>query len=258
MPMPEGGDREAYLTADYNAEMIEHVERYPCVRDKAIFVGDPEDVVDASFGPGLPQIRAWTEMNFDFSGYILGVDPAEIADRAALRQRLGYATDEKVCVVTVGGSGVGRPLLRRVIEAVPAVRSRLPELRIIVIAGPRIDPASLPQYSGVEIYGYLDDLHHHLAACDIALVQGGLATCMELTAARVPFLYFPLRNHFEQNVHVRHRLDRYAAGRRLDYDMADPDEISEAIAQELGHTIAYRSVESDGDLRAARLLAETL
>ena len=29
LPMPAGGEREAYLTADYNAEMIEHVERYP-------------------------------------------------------------------------------------------------------------------------------------------------------------------------------------------------------------------------------------
>ena len=43
------------------------------------------------------------------------------------------------------------------------------------------------------------DLDRHLAACDLALVQGGLTTCMELAAAGTPFLYFPLRNHFEQN-----------------------------------------------------------
>ena len=41
---------------------------------------------------------------------------------------------------------------------------------------------------------------------------------MELAAARRPFLYFPLRNHFEQNRHVRHRLERYGAGRYMDYD----------------------------------------
>ncbi len=29
LPMPAGGEREAFLTADYNAEMIEHIERYP-------------------------------------------------------------------------------------------------------------------------------------------------------------------------------------------------------------------------------------
>ena len=41
LPMPAGGDREAFLTADYNAEMIEQVERFPRIRDRAIFVGDP-------------------------------------------------------------------------------------------------------------------------------------------------------------------------------------------------------------------------
>ena len=65
---------------------------------------------------------------------------------------------------------------------------------------------------------YVPNLYRHLAACDLAVVQGGLTTTMELTASRRPFLYFPLRHHFEQNIHVRHRLDRYGAGRRMDYD----------------------------------------
>ena len=52
LPMPSGGEREAFLTADYNAEMIEHVERFPRLRDRAIFVGDPDDIVPDDFGPG--------------------------------------------------------------------------------------------------------------------------------------------------------------------------------------------------------------
>ena len=40
LPMPEGGEEEARLTADYNAEMIEQIARFPRVRDRAIFVGD--------------------------------------------------------------------------------------------------------------------------------------------------------------------------------------------------------------------------
>ena len=39
--MPDGGEREAFLTADYNAEMVEHVRDHPEVRDRAIFVGEP-------------------------------------------------------------------------------------------------------------------------------------------------------------------------------------------------------------------------
>jgi hypothetical protein len=45
---------------------------------------------------------------------------------------------------------------------------------------------------------------------------------MELTASRRPFLYFPLRHHFEQNLHVRHRLERYRAERCMDYQTAEP------------------------------------
>ena len=46
--------------------MIEHIDRYPRVRDRAIFVGDPDDIVPDTFGPGLPRIRDWTEQHYDF------------------------------------------------------------------------------------------------------------------------------------------------------------------------------------------------
>jgi hypothetical protein len=61
LPMPGGGPREAMLTADYNAEMIEQIARFPRVRDRAIFVGDPGDIVPDAFGSGLPLIRDWTK-----------------------------------------------------------------------------------------------------------------------------------------------------------------------------------------------------
>ena len=84
-------------------------------------------------------------------------------------------------------------------------------------------------------------LYQHLAAADLAVVQGGLTTTMELTANQRPFIYVPLRHHFEQNFHVRHRLERYGAGRCLDYEQAvDPDALAEAIVQEVGHEVSYR------------------
>ena len=79
---------------------------------------------------------------------------------------------------------------------------------------------------------------------------------MELTANRRPFLYFPLRHHFEQNFHVAHRLDRYQAGRRMDYATATPEVIAAAIAAELGRPVDYRPVETDGAARAANLIAQ--
>src|SRR6266508_2412382 len=258
LPLPDGEEREAYLTADYNAEMIEHIARFPRLRDRAIFVGNTDDIVPDAFGPDLPLIRDWTEQHYDFAGYVTGFDPAELADRESLRAELGYQPDEQVCIVTVGGSGVGSHLLRRVIEAFPGAKQRVPALRMVVVAGPRIDPASLPSYPGLEARAYVHDLYRHLAACDLAVVQGGLTTTMELAANRRPFLYFPLRHHFEQNFHVRHRLARYGAGRCMDFDESTPEVIADAIAAEIGRPVEYRAVETDGAARAAAHIAEML
>ncbi len=258
LPMPDGGEPEAGLTADHNAEMLEQIERFPRVRDRAIFVGDPEDVVAETFGPGLPAIADWTGAHYDFAGYVTGFDPAPLADREKLRAELGYGPDEQVCLVTVGGSGVGRSLLERVMRAFPEATRRVDGLRMVVVAGPRIDPASLPRHDGLEVRAYVPDLYRHLAACDLAVVQGGLTTAMELTANRRPFLYFPLRHHFEQHFHVHHRLERYGAGRRMDFETATPDVIAQAIAEEIGREVDYRPVETGGAERAAALIAELL
>ncbi|MGH3442396.1 MAG: glycosyltransferase [Nitriliruptorales bacterium] len=258
LPMTDGGDREAHLTADCNAEMIEHIARYPRVRDRALFVGDPDDIVPDAFGPNLPLIRDWTEEHYAFPGCITGFDPAAFADREALRAELGYADDEQFCVVTVGGSGVGGDLLRRVVDAFPEAKRRVPDLRMVVVAGPRIDPASLPVRDGLEVRAYVPQLYRHLAACDLAVVQGGLTTSMELTATGRPFIYVPLRHHFEQNHHVSHRLRRHRAGRRLDFEDSTPEGLADAIADEIGRETDYRPVRTDGAARAAALLGELL
>ena len=258
LPMPDGGDRERFLTADYNAEMIEQIARFPSLRDRSVFVGNSGDVVPDAFGDGLPPIRDWVERNYQFSGYVSGLSPDELADREAIRADLGYRSGEQVCVVTVGGSGVGGDLLHRVVAAFPEARRLIPGLRMIVVAGPRIDPDSFPARDGLEVHGYVHDLYRHLAACDLAVVQGGLTTTMELTAGQRPFIYVPLRHHFEQNFHVRHRLAQYGAGRCVDYGETAPDVLAGVMAEEISRPVRYRPVETDGAARAAACLAELI
>jgi pimeloyl-ACP methyl ester carboxylesterase/predicted glycosyltransferase len=258
LPMPDGGPAEQALTADYNAEMIEQIARFPRVRDRALFIGNPDDIVPDRFGDALPAIRDWTERHYDFTGYVTGFDPAEVADRDELRARFGWSADDRVCMVTVGGTGVGEHLLRRAIAAHPHAAKRIAGLRTVVVTGPRIDPASLPNPPGLELHPYMPDLHLRLAACDLAVVQGGLSTAMELTAAGRPFIYVPLDHHFEQQIHVPHRLSRYGAGRRVDYADATPQRLADAMVDELARPVTYRAVESGGAARAAAFLAELL
>ncbi|GAA1898000.1 alpha/beta fold hydrolase [Asanoa iriomotensis] len=248
-------DAESELTADYNAEMVEQIARFPRLRDRAVFVGNPADLVDDPLGPGLPSVRDWTLAHYAFSGYVRDFPPVDDDERARLRAEFGWTPDERVCVVTVGGSGVGGHLLRKVVDAFPAARRAVPGLRLVVVAGPRVDHRIEPR-DGIEIHGYVHRLHRMLAACDLAITHGGLTTTMTLTAHRRPFLYVPLRNHFEQNRHVRHRLDTYRAGRFVDYGQTDPDNLAVLMAAELAKRTDYRPVETDGAERAAALLAE--
>jgi pimeloyl-ACP methyl ester carboxylesterase/predicted glycosyltransferase len=252
---------EEWLTADYNSEMIEQIARYPRVRDRALFIGNPADVVPDAFGPGLPLIRSWAEAHYAFPGYVQYFDARRCVDQSAsLRDDLGFARGERVVFAAVGGTAVGRALLERILASFPEAKRKVPELRLIVVAGPRIQPESLPQVEGVEVRGYVPNLYEHFAACDLALVQGGLSTTMELVATGRPFLYFPLRNHFEQTFHVPHRLANYGVGTeaRMDFAACTPDRLAEQMLKGLCSAPEYRPIEAGGAERAARVIAELL
>jgi predicted glycosyltransferase len=257
--LPMGGDeREDFLCADRNAEDIEHVARFPYLRDAAIFVGNRADVTEQPFGPGLPGIREWTDRNFSYSGYALPFDPAALADTEALRARLGYGRDERIAIASVGGTGVGAPLLRKIAQAFPRMKREEPGLRMILVAGPRMDAGAFPVIDGLEVRPYVHNLFEHLACCDLALVQGGLSTCMELVATRRPFVSFPLQHHFEQCVHVRRRLANYGADRSLDYAGLTPETLADEALAAMHQPVRYEAVELDGAARAARRIAEVL
>ncbi len=258
LPLPEGGPREAELTADYNAETIEHIDAHPGVRDRAIYIGDRDDAVAESFGPGLPSIRAWTEEHFQFVGYVSRFPATAPEGRDALRAELGYRDDQPVCLVTVGGSGVGEELLRRAVAALPHALERDSRLRMMAIAGPRIDPARIQPQDNLEVRGFVPDLQRHLAACDVAIIQGGLATAMELTANRRPFVYVPLERHYEQLIHVHHRLRRHRAGRCVRFRDTEPEPLAGAIIEQLNAPTDYLPIDPGAAQRAADLIAELL
>lgn len=262
LPMSPTDSAESRLATDWNAEMIGFVERHPDVRDAALFIGDEADVVDLPFGPGLPSIREWTAAHHAFPGYINPVEGLAAVDHGRTRRALGLPEDAVVCLVAVGGSGIGRALIRRLLEVVPALRARLPALVFDVVTGPRINPAELPRTEGVSFRPFVPDFLSHVQACDVAVVQGGLSTCMELTCLGKPFLYVPLEQHFEQQIHVHHRLQRYGCGERLLFgELNDPDRLAGQLERLLersatGH--AAPAPEYGGAARAADTIAGLL
>ncbi|MGH7389281.1 MAG: alpha/beta fold hydrolase [Candidatus Rokuibacteriota bacterium] len=241
-----------------NAENIDHLRLHPDVRDLSVMLGDEEDVLDRPFGPHLPNMRQWAVEHFKFPGYTYYFDPAEYRDREGLRRELGYGDGERVILVSVGGTAVGRNLLLKCARAFEIVAGQLPDTRMILVAGPRLDPADFPKHPRLDVRAYVPHLFRHHAAADLAIVQGGLTTTMELAAFRTPFLYFPLRNHWEQQFLVSRRLDRLGAGVRMDYDRTTPEALGAGMLDHLGKPVHWREAPRGGTERAARMIAELL
>jgi len=258
MPMASGGEREQLLSTDYNAEMIEHVETHPSVRNLSVFIGNEDDIIPGRFGPGMPSIRDWTQAHYDFSGYVLPFDPRDFQDRTSLRRELGYDPDRTLIVATVGGSAVGVHLLHRIANAFELVHAEQPEAELLLVCGPRIDPSQFAPQPGMKVVGYVHDLFKTLACCDLAVVQAGLSTTMELIANQRPFIHIPLRNHFEQNYHVANRIRRYGAPPPTRYEEASPKQLAEQMRQRLHNDVSYASVETDGAFKVARLISPLL
>ena len=160
--------------------------------------------------------------------------------------------------MTVGGSGRRRGAAPPVIAAYPEAARRVNGLRMIAVAGPRIDPASLEAPPGVEVRGFVPDLYRHLAACDLAVVQGGLTTTMELAAAGGRSSTSRCATTSSRTATSGTASTATAPAGCMDYATSTPDAIAAAIAEEIDRPVTSRPVEIDGAARAAALIAELL
>ena len=258
LPMPDGGEHEAFLTTDYNAEMIEHIARYPWIRDRAIFVGNPDDIVARPFGAGLPAIRDWTEEHFAFSGYITGFTPPPPDEVPGLARRARLPTTTSWCASSPSAAAAsgGRSSTR----SSPPTRSakrQLPALRMVAVAGPRIDPAAFPSHPGLEVHGYVDRLYRHLSRLRPRRRPGWAHDDdgAGRRQAAVPLLPAapPLRAELPRAPPPRSVRRRPLHGLR--HDRSRLPRRGHRRRASAGRS-TYRDVETDGAARAAQLIAE--
>ena len=126
VPMADGGDHEAFLTSDYNAEMVEHVARYPRLRDRSVFVGDPEDLVAGSLGPDLPDDPRLDAGALRVQRLRDGRPPRRRGPTSDSGGGSGTPTTRSSASPASAGPRVGAPLLRRIIDAYDAASARVP------------------------------------------------------------------------------------------------------------------------------------
>jgi len=233
------------------------LEKPPAQMDMCLFVGEEEDIPDTKIGFMLPTRREWARACCKFVGHVFPFDPQEYQDKAKVRASLGYG-NEPLVICSIGGTAIGRELLLLCARSFPVLKERLPELRMILVCGPRLEAGSMDVPQAVEVRGYVPNLYQHLAASDLAVVQGGGTTTMELAALRRPFVYFPLENHYEQQVLVAGALKRHGAGVNMTYSKTTPESLAEAIILNIGKEVTYPPIPADGARKAAQLIGQLL
>jgi UDP-N-acetylglucosamine:LPS N-acetylglucosamine transferase len=226
-------------------------------KNLALFAGESEDVSEEKLGFLLPSRRNHAKTYYKFTGHILPFEPAEYADNTRVREKLGFGK-EPLVVCSIGGTAIGKDLLELCGRAYSIIKRKIPDLRMVLICGPRLSVDSVEVPDGVEVKGYVPALYEHFAASDLAIVQGGGTTTLELTALRRPFLYFPLANHCEQQVHVAGRLARHKAGVKMVYSQTTPEILAEKVISNLGKSVNYSPIPVQGAQMAAQLIGELL
>lgn len=222
-----------------------------------IFFGDLEDIPDEKLGMGMVNAREGARDRFDIAGNPLQFNPEDYLDKKIIRERLGYGP-EKLIICSAGGTAVGRELLRLCLDALPLMKERMPGLRMLVVKGPRMaaDLGVVPD--GATVRDYVPDLFEHFAAADMAIVQGGGGSTLELAALRKPFLYFPLEGHSEQQVNVASKLERNGIGVRCSFKGMTQQKLAELVEKNMGIVVPRPKMSFDGCANAARIISEKL
>jgi len=220
--------------------------------DLSLFIGEPDDVPDKSFGFLLPNRRTYADRRMNYVGYIIPFNPGEYINTDEMKKKLGYSNDPLV-LCTVGGTSIGKELLDLCCESYSYMQAKDKDIQMVVVAGPRIDLDSLCVEDGVQLYGYVPDLYKHIAAADVVITQGGGGTTLELAALRKPFIYFPVEGHFEQEVHVAGRLERHGVGVKMKYSETHPESLAEQTLNLIG-TSPECSLPIKGAEKAAHLI----
>jgi predicted glycosyltransferase len=224
----------------------------------ALFIGEPEDIPDTALGWGLPNRREHARSHYQFVGHAIGFRPEDLPDRAAWRHALGYG-EEALVVCAAGGTSIGRGLLELCGAAWLPLRESLPEVRMVLVCGPRLPVESVRAPKGVEVRGYVPRLYEHFASSDVSVVQCGASSTTELAALRKRFVYFPVDGHFEQDM-VAARLARYGVGRRMSLPGTTPAALAGAILGEYARsgTSTPSSLPTDGARNAAMHILNVL
>lgn len=224
--------------------------------DLALFVGEPDDIPDKSFGFGLPNRRDFANALYTFVGYVFPFVPEEFTNKSKLKKELGYGT-ESLLICSIGGTAIGKELMEFCGKATKIVKKKIPDIHTVFVTGPRLAVESVTLPVEIEVKGFVSRLYQHFAASDIAVIQGGATSAFELAALQTPFIYFPLEGHCEQ-ANVSRILTKRGIGIKMNLSTSTPEMLAEKIISTLNANITFPAIPTDGARKAAEAILKLL
>lgn len=126
-------------------------------------------------------------------------------DKGACREKFGWGTDERVCLLMGGGEGL-LPM-EKIIAALH--KAKLTKLRLVAVTGhnEKLEAALKEKYGdSMEIYGFREDVPQLMAGADMIITKAGGLTSAEVLASGLELvIYKPLPGQEEGNAAFLHR-----------------------------------------------------
>ncbi len=129
-----------------------------------------------------------------FTGPFLKKDIYEIKSKKELRKKWGFHENDKIILVTVGGSTFGKKLLQIIMESAKWIKCD----KIVIVTGPQISPDFIQMSDKIVKKEFLEDIMDWMKLSDVAISLAGHNTTMELASLGIPSILLPIDNHSEQ------------------------------------------------------------
>jgi UDP:flavonoid glycosyltransferase YjiC (YdhE family) len=194
--------------------------------DIYIYIGEAEEIPNEPMGFMLPKRRSWALRHCRFVRPIVSFDPADLQDKATLREQLSLPVDKPLFLAIVGSEGDYKKRASDIESVLELLRSDCSDTHFVMVS-PEAGRKDWIQY-----HGYIDELYKYFAAADFVLAQSGYGKVAELSTLGIPFIAIPLDFHFEQEYVMSHRLEHYGVGKLVTLRDHSPEAFA-AEAQKL-------------------------
>ncbi|RAP47572.1 MAG: hypothetical protein BZ135_02045 [Methanosphaera sp. rholeuAM6] len=146
--------------------------------------------------PGIIQIPEELQYKTNYIGPLLHHNIEEIATKHQLRQKYNIKQEDKIIVVTIGGSEFGKILITNICE----ISHRIQADKIIIFTGLEVDSTTFTNYdkNRVILKQFTNELVEWMKLSDLTITLAGHTTSMELISIKQPNIMIPITNHVEQ------------------------------------------------------------